>query len=261
MKWVLAILITGFILWGANRMLYYPMKYPAGEWSMQTALGARDIIIQAADGKRLHAWWIQAPGSPRRVTLHLHGNAGNVSHRSLSARNILAAGSSVLLLDYRGYGKSEGAPSERGLYRDGEAAFDWLTAQGHAPEQIVLHGESLGTAVAAYVAERRKCAGLVLEAPFPSARAVAGRVVPLLGPILVWGYETKARMKNIRAPVFVIHGDRDEIIAYEFGQEVFAAANDPKWFWTIPGATHNDLHLVGRDEFARRLAEFYKRVG
>jgi uncharacterized protein len=163
----------------------------------------------------------------------------------------------VLLLDYRGYGKSEGTPSERGLYLDGAAAYDWLLSKGYKPEQIILHGESLGTAVAAELASRRKCAGVILEAPFPSARAVAHKVLPLIGPLLVWGFDTKSRMSKINAPVFVIHGDRDEVIAYEFGKKVFDAAREPKRFWTVPGATHNDLHIGGKSEFPGRLAEFY----
>jgi fermentation-respiration switch protein FrsA (DUF1100 family) len=255
----LAAACLGFAVWGASRMLYYPMRYPAGEWSAQQSLGAKDVSLQASDGTKLHAWWIVAPDA-KLATLHLHGNGGNITHRGLSARSIVQAGSSVLLLDYRGYGRSEGSPSEKGLYRDAEAAYDWIAAQGYGPEQIVIHGESLGTAVAAYLATQRKSRGLILEAPFTSARAVAGRVFPLIGPMLIWGYNTKARIKDVHVPVFMIHGDRDEVIAYEFGQELYAAANEPKSFWTIPGATHNDLHILGRGEFPQRLAAFYSGV-
>lgn len=255
--WVaVAMVCFAFAVWGAGRMLYYPMRYPAGEWSVQQTLDAKDIVLKASDGTKLHAWWIVAPGS-KLATLHLHGNGGNITHRGLSARNIVRAGSSVLLLDYRGYGKSEGSPSEPGLYRDAEAAYDWIAAQGYGPDQIVLHGESLGSAVAAYLATNRRARGVILEAPFTSARAVAGRVFPVIGPMLIWGYNTMARMKDIHAPVLIVHGDRDEIIAYEFGQQLYAAANEPKSFWTISGATHNDLHIAGREEFPQRLAAFY----
>jgi fermentation-respiration switch protein FrsA (DUF1100 family) len=232
------------------------MRYPAGNWGVRGELGAEDVYLTASDGTKLHAWWIPKPGA-KFATLHLHGNAGNITHRDLSASTILQAGSSVLLLDYRGYGKSEGKPSERGIYRDADAAYDWLVTKGFKPGQIILHGESLGTAVAAELASRRKCTGVVLEAPFTSARAVAHKVLPLVGPLLVWGFDTKSRMAKINAPVFVIHGDRDAVITYEFGQQIFAVAREPKRFWTIPGATHNDLHIAGRSEFSRRLAEFY----
>jgi fermentation-respiration switch protein FrsA (DUF1100 family) len=228
---------------------------------VQEVLGAKDVSFRSADGIKLHGWWIAAPEAKDSLaTLHLHGNGGNITHRGLSARNIIKAGSSVLLLDYRGYGKSEGKPSEKGLYQDAEAAYDWIASQGYRPEQIIIHGESLGTAVATYLATKRKCAGLILEAPFTSAKAVAGRVLPVIGQMLIWGYNSKARMKDIHVPVLVIHGDRDEVIAYEFGQQIYAAANEPKTFWTIPGATHNDLHIAGRAEFPARLAAFYRSL-
>jgi uncharacterized protein len=251
-----AAILYGLASWGASRMMYYPMRYPAGDWTVQESLGAVDVWLTASDRTKLHAWWIAAPDS-KLATLHLHGNGGNITHRDLSAQSIVAAGSSVLLLDYRGYGKSEGRPAERGLQRDAEAAYDYLAGQGYGPTQIIVHGESLGTAIAAHLASKKACAGLVLEAPFTSAKAVAGRVLPVIGPALVWGYNTMKRIKDIRVPVFVIHGDRDEVIAYEFGQELFAAANQPKAFWTIRNATHNNLHIMGREEFPIRLRAFY----
>jgi fermentation-respiration switch protein FrsA (DUF1100 family) len=235
------------------------MRYPAGDWTVQKELGAEDVWLQTSDGIKLHAWWVPAPGATL-ATLHLHGNAGNITHRDLSAATIRQAGSSVLLLDYRGYGRSEGSPSESGLYRDADAAYDWVTAKGFTPQQIILHGESLGTAVATEIASRRECAGVVLEAPFTSARAVAARVLPVLGPLLISGFDTKSRIRKVRAPVFIIHGDADEVIAYEFGQELYEAAAERKRFWTIRGATHNDLHIAGRAEFATRLPDYYRSI-
>ncbi len=259
-----ATVVLALLAWGANRMLYYPMKYPAGDWRVQESLGAKDVLLRSADGTKLHAWWIppsDPPASlPPLATLHLPGNAGNITHRVISAQNIVSAGSSVLLLAYRGYGKSEGKPSEKGLYQDAAAAYEWIVGKGYAPEQIIIHGESLGTAVATHLATRNKSAGLILEAPFTSARAVAGRVVPLLGPVLMWGYDNLSRIKNVRAPLLIIHGDRDEVIAYAFGQELFSAANQPKAFWTIAGATHNDLHVVAKAEFPTRLQAFYRFI-
>jgi uncharacterized protein len=256
-----AVALTGYgvLVFAASKAFFYPMRHPMGNWGVQRELGAQDVYVTTSDGTRLHAWWIPKPGA-RFATLHLHGNAGNITHRDLSASTILSAGSSVLLLDYRGYGKSQGRPSEAGLYRDADAAYNWLLSKDLKPEQIILHGESLGTAVAAELASKRKCAAMVLEAPFTSARAVAHKVLPFIGPLLVWGFDTKSRLPHVKSPVFVIHGDRDEVIAYEFGKELFAAAREPKQFWTVPGATHNDLHLAGRAEFPRRLADFYSSL-
>lgn len=256
--WWIAVISAGYAIavWGAGRMLYYPMRYPHGEWDVQTVIKAEDVHLEASDGVKLHAWWIAAPGS-KLATLHLHGNAGNISHRSYSAQSILDGGSSVLLLDYRGYGKSLGRPTERGLWRDAEAGYEWLRGRGYDAKHIVIHGESLGTAVATHLAGNKQCAGVVLEAPFTSAKAIAAKVLPLVGPVLVWGYDSLSRIRLIHAPLFVIHGDADEVIPYESGLELFNAAEEPKRMWTIPSATHNDLHLIGRAEFAERLRAFY----
>ena len=140
-------------------------------------------------------------------------------------------------------------------FDDAAAAFDWLVARGH--KRIVIHGESLGTAVAAELATRRPAVGLVLEAPFTSARAVANRVLPVVGGLVMWGYNTKAKIDNVTVPVLVIHGDRDEIIDYELGVEVFKAAREPRTMWTVSGAHHNDLHQVADSEFPSRLRAFY----
>jgi uncharacterized protein len=240
--------------------VYYPIRYPEGQWQVQSVLGAEDVQFVTEDGVRLHGWFVRKPDA-RWVTLHLHGNGGNLTHRSFSARHITDAGSSVLLLDYRGYGKSEGRPGEQGLYKDATAGYNYLLGLGYRPEQIIAHGESLGTAVAADLVIRHPCAGLILEAPFTSAAAVAGRVLPVIGPLLIGGFNTRSKMRLVRVPVFIIHGDRDEVIAYEFGQELYAAAPEPKQFWTLEGATHNNLHIAGAKEFSRRLSGFYDMLG
>jgi uncharacterized protein len=254
--WIAVALVSyGVLVYAAGKTLYYPMRYPAGDW--HSVPGAQDVWINAVDGVKLHAWWVQHPEA-KWVTLHLHGNAGNITYRDLAAASITAAGSSVLLLDYRGYGRSEGRPSESGLYRDAQAAYEWLIRRGHKADRIVIHGESLGAAVAVELASHNICAAVVLEAPFTSARAVAHRVLPFVGPLLVWGYDSKSRIGRVRAPVFIIHGGRDEVIGTEFGRDLFAAARDPKRLWIVQGAGHNDLHDTGRRaEFVKRLAEFY----
>jgi fermentation-respiration switch protein FrsA (DUF1100 family) len=167
----------------------------------------------------------------------------------------------VLIIDYRGYGKSEGRPEEQGLYLDAEASYVHLLERGYRPEQIVAHGESLGSAVAVDLAARRRCGGLVLEAPFTSARQVAARVLPLLGPMLVKGFDSEAKIRSVRAPLLVIHGDRDEVIDQELGRKLFEAAGEPKTFWPVPGARHNDIVETAGPEYERRLREFYEELG
>lgn len=248
----------GALYLAANRAVYYPMRYPQGEWEVQAELHAQDVWLHAG-GPRLHAWWVPQPGA-RFATLFLHGNAGNITHREYAIRAITAAGSSILLPDYRGYGKSEGRPSEKGLYTDALAAYQYLRDQGYAPQRIILHGESLGTAVAVDLASRHPCAGVVLEAAFSSARDVAGTVLPVLGPLLVWSYNSRKKIRNIHAPSLFIHGDRDDIIPIRFGRALFDAAPQPKSFWVVPGAGHNDIVDAAGPQYRQHLAGFYNSL-
>ena len=241
----------------ANRSVYFPAKYPEGLWDAQALLRATDVWLDTDDGVRIHAWWIPREGASF-VTLHLHGNAGNITHRHPQFGEIAAAGSAVLALDYRGYGKSRGRPTERGLYRDADAAYNYLLKAGFRPEQIILHGESLGTAVAVDLAARRPCAAVVLEAPFTSARDVARTVAPVIGSMLIWGFDSRAKIGRTHAPAFFIQGDRDEVIPLRLGQELFAAAPEPKSFWLVPGAGHNDIAETAGASFRQHLRSFFE---
>ena len=260
MKWLLlAFAVWALLAWYANRSVFLPMPYPAGDWSAQSRLHAQDVGMTTPDRVHLHAWWVQ-PAKPDFVTLYLHGNAGNVTHREAAMRTLLAVNSAVLLLDYRGYGKSSGSPTERGVYVDAETAYVTLRNQHWQPGNIVLFGESLGTAVAVELASRLPCAGLVLEAPFPSARAVAQTVIPILGPLCVWGFDTRSRLAAVHAPILVVHGRNDEVIPFRLGQAVFAAAREPKRFYEIPSAGHNDIPESGGPDYVQVLREFYSTL-
>ena len=190
------------------------------------------------------------------VTLFLHGNAGNVTHRGAHMRAIAQAGSSVLVIDYRGYGRSQGSPSEKGLYADADAGYEYVARLG---KRVVIHGESLGSAVAVDLASRKPCAGLVLEAPFSSARAVAARVLPLVGPLLIWSYDAKSKIRSVKAPLLVIHGDRDEVIDYSLGRDLFEAANQPKEHRRVEGGHHNDILESAGPAYVEWLSAFYAR--
>jgi fermentation-respiration switch protein FrsA (DUF1100 family) len=251
-----AVAVYGALYVFANGQVFHPMKYPDGWWEVQDELGAQDVAITTADGVRLHGWWSPADGAGL-ATLYLHGNAGNVSHRGSHIRAVNEAGTSILVIDYRGYGKSGGRATEKGLYADAEAGYQFLREKGYLPEQIVVHGESLGTAVAVELATRVTVAGVVLEAPFTSARDVAGRVLPLLGPLLVRGFDTRAKIGGLRAPLLVVHGESDEIIPFDMGESLFDKAPEPKFFWPAPNAGHNNIVEAGGQRYLVRLREFY----
>jgi len=167
---------VGILFVVASRAPYYPIKCPSGFWELQSALCAEDVWLLTSDRVRLHAWLVRA-SQESLVTLYF-GNAGNITHRFLPIQEITAAGSSVLMLDYRGYGRSGGSPSEHGLYADADAAYLYLLDHGCSAQHIVLQGESLGTAVAVDFASRKECAGVVLEAAFTSGGDVAATVLP-----------------------------------------------------------------------------------
>ncbi len=242
-----------------DQFLYYPMRYPDGDWTIQTQVAAQDVWMTSKDGVKLNGWWFPEPHL-RYATLFLHGNAGNVTHRVDHALAAKQAGSAMLVLDYRGYGKSEGRPSEHGLYQDADAAYDELIRLGYTPERIILHGESLGTAVATELASHRKCAALILESPFASLRRMAGQVVPVLGPILAHGFDTERRIREVHVPLLVIHGDADEIVPFQQGRAVYESANQPKSFWRVRGAGHNDLLPVAGREYLNHLQAFYSSI-
>ena len=241
------------------RYVYYPMRYPQGDWDLRERVGAEERWFQAADGTKLNAWWFPKPAA-HFATVFLHGNAGNLTHRINHAQAILTAGSAFLVVDYRGYGKSEGRPSERGLYEDAEAGYEELMKLGYTPERIIAQGESLGTAVAVNLAARKSCAGLVLESPLMSAGKVAARVVPFFGPLLIRGYDTYAQISRVNVPVMVIHGEADEIVPFSQGRAVFEAAREPKQFWGVPGAHHNDLLDTAGQAYVERLRKFYEQL-
>jgi uncharacterized protein len=243
----------------AAQLIYYPMKYPAGDWAVGAGMGAEERWLTASDGVRIHGWWIAVPES-KVATIFLHGNAGNITHRGRHAEQITGAGSSLLLMDYRGYGRSEGSPSEKGLYADADAAYDSVIAEGYAPHQIILHGESLGTAVAMELAVRRGCGGVILESPLRSAGRIAGGILPFFGPMLVRGFDTESRIAQLRAPLLVVHGNRDEVVPFSHGKAIFEAAPEPKWFWEVEGGNHNDLLFTGAKEYRQRLRDFYSKV-
>jgi uncharacterized protein len=239
-----------------DRFVFYPMRYPQGNWNLQSQAEAKDRWITTRDGVRLNAWWFANPES-RLVTLFLHGNAGNVTHRIDHAHAMNRAGSSVVVLDYRGYGKSPGNPSRVSLHFDADAAYEAVLQLGYRAGEIILHGESLGTAVAVELASRRSCAGLILESPFASLSEMAGRLLPFLGPLLIHGFNTKKAIRHLRVPLLVIHGDADEIVPFSQAQAVFEAANQPKQFWRIPGAQHNNVLFAAGDDYVRLLQSFY----
>jgi len=225
-----------------------------------------DVPFTAADGVRLHGWFVPAPraqtasGARPFTFIMFHGNAGNISHRIDWAKLYRdRLGVNVFLFDYRGYGRSEGEPTEKGTYLDGEAAVAAMIARPDVdPARIVLAGHSLGAGVATEVALRRPPAGLALESPFASVADMAKQVIPFLpvGLLLTTRYETAKKIAKVTCPVLVIHGDRDEVIPFDQGIKVYEAAPQPKTFFRLRGAMHNDTYLAGGEPYVQAYVRF-----
>jgi hypothetical protein len=238
--------------------LYFPTQR-LDATPASAGLAYEDVWFEAADGVRLHGWFVPAK-TPRATLLWLHGNAGNISHR---VHNLLQfhdlLGVQVFLFDYRGYGQSEGKPSEAGLLKDAEAAWRILQARPDVDGRaIVLFGRSIGAAVAAELATRVEPAALVLESPFTTLLDM-GRHHYWFLPVrwLVRSrYDTLAAVRRARGPVLILHGDADEIVPFRMGEEVFAAAPEPKAFHRIVGASHNDTYLVGGQAYWQAFRAF-----
>lgn len=216
-----------------------------------------DLHLEASDGISLHGWYIPA-AQPHGTVLFLHGNAGNISHRLDSVRMFHRLGYNLLIFDYRGYGNSNGTPTEQGTYRDAEAAWRYLVEQRNIPScRIVLFGESLGGAVAAWLAARQKPAALVIASGFTSVPDLAQHIYPYLP--LRWlariRYDTKEYLRTVAAPVLIAHSPEDDIIPFEHGRALFAAANPPKQFLELAGG-HNDGFIFMRESWVRVLGDF-----
>jgi uncharacterized protein len=242
-----------------NRGIFQPARFPAGEWN-QTDVLVQDAHFAAADGTKLHGWYV-AHEKPKGHALLLHGNAGNVTLlaqtlRTLNRRHNLA----VLALDYRGFGKSEGKPSEEGLYQDARAARHWLADHDHIAEtDIILMGVSLGGAVAVDLAARDGARGLVLANTFTSLPAAAQYRTQWLPMSLILStrMNSLAKIKDYHGPLLMAHGDEDEVIPFKQGQALFEAAPGPKRFITAYGSKHNDPlpeeYRLALDEFIDTL--------
>ncbi|MDD5299724.1 MAG: alpha/beta hydrolase [Gallionella sp.] len=241
-----------------SRLVFYPeIGREVSATPGQIGLPYEDLQLKTSDGISLHGWYIPA-AQPRGTVLFLHGNAGNISHRLDSLRMFHRLGYSTLIFDYRGYGNSGGTPSEQGTYRDAEAAWRYLTEQLHIPScRIVLFGESLGGTVAAWLAGRQKPAALVIASGFTSVPDLGQQLYPYL-PVR-WlariRYDTRAYLRSVAAPVLVAHSPQDDIIPFEHGRALFAAANPPKQFLELAGG-HNDGFIFMREAWVKTLEDF-----
>ena len=242
--------------------VYHPHPWEERDWATVSGLPLEEVWFRSADGMKLFGWYVEQP-TTSAVLLWCHGNAGNMTHRLGNLQALYRLGLSVFLFDYRGYGRSQGRPSEDGLYADAVGAYDHLLRVRRVkPERMVIFGRSLGAAVAGALAAQRPAAGLLLESCFPSIEAVARH--HYMGLPLHWllgaAFRLEERLPQLSLPKLFIHGDRDDIIPITLGQRTYAAAKPPKEFYIVRGADHNDVPSVGGKAYFSKLSEFIGSV-
>lgn len=237
--------------------IFFPDSFFIGdpaEWGM----AFDDVYFPTGDGLTLHGWFV--PGERNITVLWCHGNAGNISYRLDNMKLFHdRLGVNIFIFDYRGYGHSEGSPSEPGTYADAEAALAYLHSRPEVDrDAMVIFGRSLGGAVAADLASRHPCLGLILESTFSTLADLFPTPPPVEIPIK---YDSIAKIGNITAPLLMLHGDRDEVVPFTSGEELFQAANEPKRFTTIERAGHNDTYIVGGEGYISALRGFIDALG
>lgn len=277
--WWVRLGISAVVLWATivitmvifeNAMIFFPDHDPSGFWDVEavssgTGTTIEECFFPTSDGERLHGWWCRpetsiaaSSSTAETVLLWFHGNAGNLSQRAGLMLELARIPVQVLIVDYRGYGRSTGRPNEKGLYRDARAAWRYLTEDRDiAAERIVILGKSLGGAVAVDLATGTAPAGLIVESSFTSIPEMAAHHYPFIPRWLVrTQMNSGTKIGRVDCPVMVIHSPADEVVPFSHGERLFQAAQGDKRFLEVPGAGHNELWLVGGSDYFSALREF-----
>lgn len=246
--------VTSLIFFPDRNLIYEPADI---------RLPAETVGLKVSEKVELYSWYLP-PKAGRPVLLYLHGNAGNISHRLPIAMGWAERGFGMFLLDYRGFGRSTGTiRHEQDLYDDASAAYHWLReTRGLPADSIVLYGESIGCAPSLELAKREPVGAVILMAPFTKlidmARTVYGPIIPE-ALIRNFRFDNESRISSCTAPIFIMHGTDDEIVPFAMGQRLFDLARDPKEFYRLPGAHHNDLTDVAGKSYWDTPAAFVHR--
>jgi fermentation-respiration switch protein FrsA (DUF1100 family) len=262
-RWFLFLRIGLYILavyvmlrWFEYKQIYHPSR-KMDATPGQLGRPFEDVFIPVENGERVNAWYFPAQNTNSPVVLVCHGNAGNISHRLDLAALLLEAGAGVLLVEYRGYGRSDGKPGEENSYRDAQAAYHWLTGKGVAGTNIIGCGESLGGGVVSELAVREKLGGLILQSTYTSMTDLGAELFPWLPVRLVSTikYNTRAKLPKLHVPLLILHSRHDDLVPFHHAEQNFAAANEPKLLREISGG-HNDALYSSRPSMLSAIREF-----
>lgn len=256
---IAAILVLGYVKYIEIKGIYFPCcKVELTPDILHIPF--EDVYVETQDKAKINGWFIPGENAQRTI-LFCHGNAGNIGHRLEKIVLLRQANVNIFIIDYRGYGNSQGRLSERGLYLDARAAYKYLKeVKKIEPRDIILYGESLGGAVVVDLASKEKIGGLILEGTFSSGRDIAGEIYPFLPSFLFFNsFDSLAKIKNIAAPKLFIHSKDDEIVLLVLAKKLHDAAQGPKKFIEISGG-HNTGVLENQEIFIVGIREFLEQV-
>jgi fermentation-respiration switch protein FrsA (DUF1100 family) len=250
------IILAGLLLIFQPSYVYYPERVLIANPG-SIGLDFENVDFETSDGVKLSGWFIPSD-SARGVVLFCHGNAGNISHRLESIQIFHRLGLDVFIFDYRGYGQSEGKPTEHGTYQDAEAAWRYLVETRQVkPSQVVVFGRSLGGAVASWLAQSQRPRVLILESTFTSIPDIAATLYPYLPVRFLsrFQYTTAEYLSRTECPVLIVHSRDDEIMPFSHGRQLFEMAREPKEFLEISG-THNEGFITSGKKYEQGLDAF-----
>jgi uncharacterized protein len=259
--WTLGSALTAYVLLIGALYLFqrHLLYFPTGGRPVLgplAALGVEEVKLPTPDGLSLLSWYLP-PREGQPMIAYFHGNGGHIGYRSERLRRFAQYGYGALMVEYRGYGGNPGSPSEAAFHADAVAALDFLSGRGIATNRLVLYGESLGSGVAVPLAAQNDIAALILEAPFTSVAEVAQYHYSFIptAALVRDRFDSLSRIGKVRAPILVLHGERDRVVPIRFGRALFDAAPEPKEFWVAREGGHEDLLRFGAIEAVREFLD------
>jgi len=233
-----------FLYFYQRNLMYHPNEN--NYFNDKLSVNIEKIKVPTQDGLDLLGWFHEKDIKKYKTILYFHGNAGSLENRIHKLNHFRDMNVNFLIIAWRGFSGNQGKPSETGLYEDGESAIKWLVKKGVDEKNIVIYGESLGTGVATHLSQNKNFAGVILETPFTSMIDAAKKFYPYIpvGLLLKDKFENKNKIKNIKSPILIMHGEKDQIVPFEMGKKIFEIANEPKYSYF----TKYDNHMMEYDE-------------
>ena len=238
------LIIVAYMYLNQRKLLYLPSEN--NYLDDQIDFNFREVFIDVEKNLKLKAWLIENDFKNKKTLVFFHGNAGNLSNRTYKLNQLSKLDLNIIILAWRGFSGNEGEPSEQNLYNDAKKTIDWLNSRGVKNKNIILYGESLGTGIAVELGQINEFGGIILESPFTSMTNAAKNIYPWLPVkyLLKDKYDSEKKIKNIKIPILIMHGKKDNIVPFKMGKKLYDLANNPKFFYF----TESDDHMMTFDE-------------